>query len=64
MLLFAKAGALDLDGLAPLVVAADGTGMVRAAHGAALRTARQAGKLESQMAAPLPLTGFGITLLW
>ena len=62
--LFAKARALDLDGLSALVVAADGTGVVRPAHGAALRAAREAGELERQVAAALALARFWVTFLW
>src|SRR4051794_19785923 len=51
-----ESGALDLYGLSTLVLATDGTGVVRAAHGPALRAAREAGQLEGQMAAALALS--------
>src|SRR5262245_58104499 len=62
--LLAKAGALDLNGLTPLVVSADRTGVVRPPHGPALRTAGEAGQLQRQVTAALALTGLWVTFLW
>ena len=61
--LLANARALDLDSLAALVVAADGAGVVRAAHGAALGAAREARELQGQVAASLALPRLRITFL-
>jgi len=55
-LLAAKARARDLYGLAALVETAYGTGVVGAAHGPALRAAREARELEGQVAAAFALT--------
>jgi len=62
--LFANAGALDLNGLPPLVITADGAHMVRPAHCPALRAARKPRQLESEMTASFALTRFGIAFFW
>ena len=59
-----EARASDHYGLTTLVIATDGAGVVRLAHGAALGAARQAFYLEGKVAAPLALSCFGITFLW
>ncbi len=63
-LLLAKARALDRDSLPSLVIAAHGADVVRAAHGPALRAARQTGQLESQVTPALALSRLWITFLW
>jgi hypothetical protein len=62
--LFAKARALDLDGLPTLVVTADRASVVRPAHGPALGTSREIGQLQREVTAALALSGLGITFLW
>src|SRR3954467_3164344 len=59
-----EARARDHYGLSTLVVATDGAGVVRPAHGAALWAARQTLDLKGQVTAPLALACFGITFLW
>jgi hypothetical protein len=63
-LLLGKSRALDLDGVPALVVPADGTYVVGASSGPALRAARKAGELESQVTAAFALARFWITFLW
>ena len=59
--LFAKSWALDLYGFSAFVIAAHGAGMMRPAHGPALRTTGEAGELQRQMTSALALTGLWIT---
>src|SRR4051794_39952230 len=56
-----EARARDDYGLSALVVAADGTGVVRLAHRAALGAARKGRNLQRQVTAALALSCFGIT---
>ena len=62
-LLLAKTRALDFDSLSTLVVAANRANVMRAAHSAALGTARQAGELQREVAATFALPGLGIAFL-
>ena len=55
---------MDLYGLPPLVVTAYGARVMGPAHSPALRTAREPGELESQVAAALALTRLRIAFLW
>ncbi len=62
--LFVNAGALDRNGLPALVVPANGTGVMRAAHRPALGTASESDQLKGKMAASLALARLGIAFLW
>ena len=63
-LLLGKSRALDLDGVPALVVPADGAYVVGASSGPALRAAREAGELESQVTTAFALARLWVTFLW
>ena len=63
-LLLGKSRALDLDGVPALVVPANGAYVVGASSGPALRAAREAGELESQVTSAFALARLGVTFLW
>ena len=63
-LLLGKSRALDLDGVPALVVPADGAYVVGAPSGPALRAAREAGELESQVTSAFALARLWVTFLW
>jgi len=60
--LLAKGGALDLQGLTPLVVAADGASVVRTPHRPALRASSEADERQCEVTAALALTGLRVAL--
>ena len=63
-LLLGKSRALDLDGVPALVVPTYGTYVVGASSGPALRAARKAGELESQVTTAFALARLWVTFLW